>query len=196
MLEVYEVLMLGELVEVRPRRRRLVVLQLDKQQLFVKNVISYLGIPAVVWKMTKQAPQFNYSVCTAKTNCLRFLSFVFVTCVIYTPFASTIVQAQNTKLTKRAEAEAASFVATFTEVLLTPLLILMTAIALLVFIYGATVYVLNSDNEQARADGNRHMIYGVIGLFVMVSAYAIFWIFVNTFGLDEQFEELESHMEN
>ena len=107
----------------------------------------------------------------------------------------TNAQFQETKLTKRAGEEAAGFVATFTEVLLAPLLILMTAIALLVFIYGATVYVLNSDNEQARADGNRHMLYGVIGLFVMVSAYAIFWIFVNTFGLDEQFEELESQME-
>ena len=86
--------------------------------------------------------------------------------------------------------QAAAFVAKFMEVFLTPVILLLTTVALLVFIYGALSYVANADNEQAREDGRRHMIYGIIGLFVMVSAYAILWIFANTFGLEGELEKI------
>jgi hypothetical protein len=59
------------------------------------------------------------------------------------------------------------------RVLLFPFMILLSSIALLVFIWGVYEYILNSGDEKARATGRMHMMYGVIGLLVMVSAYAI-----------------------
>ncbi len=65
-----------------------------------------------------------------------------------------------------------------------PLIGLMSGIALLVFLWGAFEYVKNADNDSARQLGQNHLLYGVIGLLVMVSAYAILSIAAGTFGLN------------
>ena len=64
-----------------------------------------------------------------------------------------------------------------------PLMTLMIAVALLVFLWGVYEYVLHADDESARATGRTHMLYGIIGLVVMVSALAILTIATGTFGV-------------
>ncbi|MFN3188483.1 MAG: hypothetical protein ACK42D_02995 [Candidatus Paceibacteria bacterium] len=78
---------------------------------------------------------------------------------------------------------AASFVAKFNEVILFPIITLLIAVALLVFIYGAFKYIAGAGNPTARAEGQKHIMWGIIGMFVMLSAYAILSIAANTFGL-------------
>jgi len=77
-----------------------------------------------------------------------------------------------------------SFVGRLNAVILFPLITLLTAIALLVFLWGGFQYVYNAGNETKRAVGKQHMIWGVIGLLVMLSAYSILTIAANTFGID------------
>lgn len=69
------------------------------------------------------------------------------------------------------------------DVILFPLISLMIAVAVLVFLWGVLQYILGADNDTARSDGRKHMMYGVIGFLVMVSAYAILNIAANTFGV-------------
>lgn len=69
------------------------------------------------------------------------------------------------------------------DVILFPLMTLMIAVALLVFIWGLFQYVANADNETARETGKSHMLYGVIGFVVMVSALAILKIAAGTFQI-------------
>lgn len=69
------------------------------------------------------------------------------------------------------------------EVILFPIMTLMVSVALLVFLFGIYEYVLNANNDEARAVGQKHMLYGIIGLLVMVSAYAILKIAAGTFGI-------------
>lgn len=90
---------------------------------------------------------------------------------------------------QQAAQEAQRFVDTFNEVFVYPLIILLTAIALLVFVYGAFEYVAKSNNEQARAQGAKHMLFGVIGLFVMLSAFAIMRLFAASFGVEGVLED-------
>jgi hypothetical protein len=87
-----------------------------------------------------------------------------------------------------AAAEAAGFVTILNDVILFPLILLLSGIAFLVFIWGCVEYVMNSSNEQARAQGAKHITYGIIGLLVMVSAYAILSVAAGTFGLDAQLD--------
>ena len=87
-----------------------------------------------------------------------------------------------------AAAEAASFVATFNEVILFPTIALLSAVALLVFLYGCAEYVMGASQEDARKKGVNHITFGIIGLVIMVSAYAILAIAAATFGLDRQLE--------
>ncbi|HMA77993.1 MAG TPA: hypothetical protein VKP88_02520 [Candidatus Paceibacterota bacterium] len=77
-------------------------------------------------------------------------------------------------------AAAHGFVARFNEVILFPLIVLLSALALLMFLWGGLQYVLGAGNPEARKTGQRHMLWGIIGLLVMVSAYAILSVAVNT----------------
>ncbi len=67
--------------------------------------------------------------------------------------------------------------------ILFPLMSLMMAVALLFFLYGMYEYVAGADSDEARTNGKTHMLYGIIGLLVMISAYAILKIVAGTFGI-------------
>lgn len=67
--------------------------------------------------------------------------------------------------------------------ILFPLMTLMMAVAFLFFLWGAYEYVLHADDSGARETGKTHMLYGIIGLLVMISALAILKIAAGTFGV-------------
>lgn len=81
------------------------------------------------------------------------------------------------------EIAARGFVDKLNDVILFPIIFLLSSVALLIFMWGAFKYIANANNEQARAEGKRSMFYGIIGLLVMVSAYALLSIAAGTFGL-------------
>lgn len=70
------------------------------------------------------------------------------------------------------------------EAFLFPLMMLMMGVAMLYFLWGVYLYVLNSDEGGAHEAARTHMMYGVIGFVVMVSAYAILKIAASTVGVD------------
>lgn len=80
-------------------------------------------------------------------------------------------------------AAAQNLVARIQSAFLFPLMMLMIAVAVLVFFWGGFQFVVNADNDKGREDGKRHMMYGIIGLLVMISAYAILKVALYTFGL-------------
>lgn len=69
------------------------------------------------------------------------------------------------------------------QVVFFPLIGLLMAIAFLIFLWGAFEFVKNSDNEAGRQTGRTHLLYGTIGMLIMLSAYAILNIAAGTFGL-------------
>ncbi|MBY0537769.1 hypothetical protein K2P47_00010 [Patescibacteria group bacterium] len=85
-------------------------------------------------------------------------------------------------------AEAYEFVARFNEVILYPVILLLTGIAFLVFLYGCLIYITHAENSSAREEGRNHIIYSLIGMFVMLVAYAILTIAANTFGLQDNLD--------
>ncbi len=89
---------------------------------------------------------------------------------------------------QQATSQAASFVAKFNDIILYPTLALLSAVAFLVFLWGCAEYFMNSANDKAREQGVKHITYGIIGLVVMVSAFAILKIAVATFGLSTQLD--------
>ena len=82
-------------------------------------------------------------------------------------------------------AQAYAFVEKFNEVILYPVIILLTGIAFLVFLYGCLIYIMNAENSSAREQGRSHIIYSLIGMFVMLIAFTILQIAANTFGLED-----------
>lgn len=82
-------------------------------------------------------------------------------------------------------AVAQGFLQKINEHVLFPLITLMMAVALLVFLYGGFEYVKNAASDQGRETGRRHLMWGIIGMLVMLSAMAILRIAAGTFELED-----------
>lgn len=65
-----------------------------------------------------------------------------------------------------------------------PFIILLIAFAILYFLWGVAQFVIYSDSEEERSKGKRHMIWGIMGIVIMVSVFGILSLVLNSFGVD------------
>lgn len=75
------------------------------------------------------------------------------------------------------------FIHKVSTVIINPLIRLIFLVALVVFLWGVFSYVKNGDSDDARSTGRRHMIWGVFGMFIMISVFAIMSFVLNTFDI-------------
>jgi hypothetical protein len=61
-----------------------------------------------------------------------------------------------------------------------PLITLMLALAIIYFLWGVFDFVRNAESPEDRKTGGQHILWGVIGIFVMVTAYGILNLIVKT----------------
>lgn len=57
-------------------------------------------------------------------------------------------------------------------------------LGLFLFIWGIVEFLWGVKNGEASQKGKDHMIYGLLGMLIMVSVYGIIALIVNSFGLD------------
>ncbi|MFA7285483.1 MAG: pilin [Candidatus Paceibacterota bacterium] len=82
-----------------------------------------------------------------------------------------------------AYADFNSFLGNFNSVIVNPLIRLLFAIGIAYFLYGVFVFLTNADNETERTNGKNHMLYGVIGLTVMMGVWGILNLVLNTLNI-------------
>ena len=63
-----------------------------------------------------------------------------------------------------------------------PIVWLMFAVGVVVFVYGVLQMVWNSADSEAHTKGRNAMIGGVIGMFIMLSAWGIINLISSTVG--------------
>jgi hypothetical protein len=78
---------------------------------------------------------------------------------------------------------AQSIVTRVENAILFPLMTFMLSVALLMFLWGMYEYVRDAENDGSRGKGRSHMLYGIIGMLVMLCAMAILEIAAGTFGV-------------
>jgi len=83
-----------------------------------------------------------------------------------------------------AYAETGSVVNAIFAKVVDPVINFLFILAFLYFIYGIVVFIQNANNEEARAKGKQHMVWGIVGLLIMFSAFTIMQIIVNTLDLE------------
>jgi len=70
-----------------------------------------------------------------------------------------------------------------TDAFVNPALALIFAVGLLIFVYGLVEFIWGLSQETAKKEeGKQHMLWGLIGMFVMVSAIAIIKIISSIVG--------------
>jgi ABC-type phosphate transport system permease subunit len=65
-----------------------------------------------------------------------------------------------------------------------PLLLVIFAAGFFMFMWGLFQFMVSSNSGEDLSDGKRHMIYGTLGMFIMVSVYGILSLLASTFGLN------------
>ena len=77
---------------------------------------------------------------------------------------------------------ATNLVQKFTDYIVNPAILVVFAAGFFFFVYGLVEFMWNL-NEGAQSNGKQHMLWGIVGMFVMVSVYGIVALISNTFGL-------------
>ena len=71
------------------------------------------------------------------------------------------------------------------KTVLNPLIQFAFIVAFVFFIWGVMQFIRNANNPEGRKKGQDHMVWGVIGLVIMLGVYGIINILINTFGLSK-----------
>lgn len=77
-------------------------------------------------------------------------------------------------------AEVAKLVNSISTYILKPLIFLMFAVATVVFVWGVQGFVGSADDPEARGKGAQQMLWGILGMAIMVGAVALVNIIGNT----------------
>ena len=70
------------------------------------------------------------------------------------------------------------------EVILNPIIALLFALALVMFLWGVFQFIWLQDSDSARLQGKNHMLWGLLGMFIMFSAFAIMQLIIGTIGAE------------
>lgn len=60
---------------------------------------------------------------------------------------------------------------------------LLIAVAVVLFLYGVVKFITSGGDEEKRKEARSFMLYGIIGIFVMVSVWGLVGILSDTLGL-------------
>ncbi len=92
------------------------------------------------------------------------------------PFLINIAQA------KGVDATVNSVVGKIVDNVVYPAIILMFGLAVLMFIWGMINFFKGGDDPAAREQGQRHILWGIIGMAIMVSVFGIIRLVASSVG--------------
>lgn len=99
----------------------------------------------------------------------------------------------NFQIIPTAEASMVTLVKSINRVIINPLIILLFACAVAYFVFGLVKFLLNSDSDQIRKDSKQHMLWGVIGMFIMIATFGIMNLLLNTLQISKDQINIENN---
>ena len=107
--------------------------------------------------------------------------FLFKIVLFSILFAPVLVSAQTPSPTGCSLTDFRSVVVCVKDMVVNPLIALLVGLALVVVLWGVVKYIAKGDQPEERKKGEQLMLYGIIGLFVMLSVWGLVSIFTKTF---------------
>jgi hypothetical protein len=81
-----------------------------------------------------------------------------------------------------AEASVVTLMQSINRVIINPIIFFMFAVAMVYFLYGVTQYFMSPDSEEVRKKSKSIMLWGIVGLFIMVAVFGIMRLILSTVG--------------
>ncbi|PCI20192.1 hypothetical protein COB64_02680 [Candidatus Wolfebacteria bacterium] len=88
------------------------------------------------------------------------------------------------RLINIAYADVGSLVRAINKTIINPLILLLFAAAVVYFIYGVVMFLINADNDEKRATGKSHMLWGIVGMTIMIAVFGIMRVIIASFGIE------------
>jgi uncharacterized membrane protein YidH (DUF202 family) len=79
-------------------------------------------------------------------------------------------------------AQTESLITNILNEIVNPLISLMIGVAVIYFLWGVFEFIRNAESSDERKKGGMHMLWGAIGLFIMVTAYGIMNLILGSIG--------------
>jgi uncharacterized membrane protein YidH (DUF202 family) len=76
-----------------------------------------------------------------------------------------------------------AFIGKVDTVIINPLIGFLFALAVLYFIYGVAQFIFNPDNEEQKTTGKSHMMWGIIGITIMMGVWTLLNVMLKTFNI-------------
>ncbi len=90
-----------------------------------------------------------------------------------------------TKIAYAASTSLDGFIYNVDSMIIDPLIKLLFALAVVYFLYGVFEFFLNQDKEEKKTTGKQHMIWGIIGITIMMGVWTILGIVLATLGISK-----------
>ncbi|MES2930321.1 MAG: hypothetical protein V4665_00865 [Patescibacteria group bacterium] len=84
-----------------------------------------------------------------------------------------------------ADASVVTFMQSINRVIINPIIFFLFGCAMAYFLYGVAQYLLSPNNEEVRKKSKSVMIWGIVGLFIMVAVFGIMRLILGTVGEDK-----------
>jgi len=117
-------------------------------------------------------------------NFKKFILITFVLTIAMLPILS-FAQSDGSGVSCNTNITSIGDVICKTGSLLNLLIPVLIVLGIVYFVWGIITYVISSDDEEAKKKGKSRMIYGIIGLVVIVALWGLVGIVINTFGLNQ-----------
>jgi succinate dehydrogenase/fumarate reductase cytochrome b subunit len=89
----------------------------------------------------------------------------------------------STKIAYAASSSLNNFVGKVDVLIINPLIKFLFALAVVYFLYGVFQFFLNPESEEVKTTAKSHMLWGVIGITIMLGVWTILGIVINTFDI-------------
>jgi hypothetical protein len=133
-----------------------------------------------------------------KKHLVKLIAFIFLAFIVFTPF-TTIAQydtddpgrpGQIVGVQSVCRSDGLGQIICKIHELLNSIIPVLLALGVVYFIWGVVNYVI-ADDEEAKSKGKERILYGIIGLAIIVSVWGLVQILVTTFGLSASAPTLE-----
>ncbi|MEK7128335.1 MAG: hypothetical protein AAB933_02120 [Patescibacteria group bacterium] len=91
----------------------------------------------------------------------------------------------STKVAYAASANFTEFLTNVNREIINPLISFLFALALVYFLYGMFQFIASGASDEKKTSGKSHMLWGVIGLSIMLGVWFILGVVLDTFSLGE-----------
>lgn len=78
-----------------------------------------------------------------------------------------------------------AFVLNVNKLIINPLITLLFGLAVVYFLYGIFQFISNQENEEAKTKGKSHMIWGIVGIVIMMGVFTILNMIMATFNIKD-----------